>query len=160
MGAPEGCTSMSNTPLTADLQTILNSIRALLARGELTLAAALLADHTTTFLEQGHRALIKPLLDTFPQDFTDESTDLRYVKGLVLGHDGQFDEARNLLERARFSFLVTQAYAKAVSAALAIVQLLFRQDNIVTAQHYLQELIRPLIETEKVTDQRLHGRLY
>jgi tetratricopeptide (TPR) repeat protein len=146
--------------MTDDFQTLFASLHILLERGEFMAAAALLADQAPAMLDQGQQTHLEALLAAFPAPFTDENTELRYVSGLVRAQAGDHEAARNLLERARFAFLLDQNFAKATSAALAIVRLHFRLDNIFAANHYLQDVIRPLIDGGQVTDQRLHGLFY
>ena len=142
------------------IHPVVAAVQVLLKRGAFAEAASLLASHATTLLEQGALAKLEEFLAEFPADWQHESSELRYLTGLVYIQHGQLDEALKLLERARFSFSVAGSHTQAVSAGLAIVHLHFRLDNIQTANHYLHDVVRPLIEDGVVTDLRLHGEFY
>jgi tetratricopeptide (TPR) repeat protein len=151
------------TPQTypVDLQGILSSVRARLEQRDFDAAALLLADHTPDLLEQGWGSEVATLLGAFPAELVNENSDLMYISGLLRARTGQLDDALNLLERARHSFLVTQqAPLKAANAGLAIVEIYFRQDNVRTAHHYLRDVIEPSISNGMLDDLRLQGRFY
>jgi tetratricopeptide (TPR) repeat protein len=151
---------MNLPPRDDTFHPVLEAAQVLLKRQAFAEAARLLTNHATALLEQGAAAKLEGFMAEFPADWLDESSDLRYLTGLVRVQQGQLDEALKLLERARFSFSVAGNFTQAVSAGLAIVRLHFRLDNIHTANHYLYDVVRPLIEEGIVTELRLHGEFY
>lgn len=152
---------MTSQPRSVELRGILPSVRALLERRDLDAAALLLATHTPMLLEHGQGSEVTALLEAFPTEQIDENSDLTYITGLLRACTGQLDDALNLLERARHSFLVArQDLPKAVNAGLAIVEIYFRQDNIRAAYHYLHDVIEPYIHNGTLDDLRLQGQFY
>jgi tetratricopeptide (TPR) repeat protein len=142
-------------------QAVLHEIRALQQRGAFAEACAALANQIEQILEYVDWSAVQELAATFPDDFRSESTDLRYVLGFVYARAGQVQEAINLLERARFSYTITdQNYARAVSCCLELARILHSRENFRTAYYYLHEVAQPLLEQNTIADLPLRARFY
>jgi tetratricopeptide (TPR) repeat protein len=152
---------MTSQPQPGELQSILSSVQVRLEERDFDAAALLLADYAQVLLEHGLEREIGALLDGIPAEQSIVNSDLLYVTGLLRARTGQLDDALNLLERARHSFLgARQDPLKAANAGLAIVEIYFRQENIRAAHHYLYDVIEPSILNGALDDLRLQGRFY
>jgi len=141
-------------------QAVLAGVRTLLQTAAYSQAQEILVAQIETLLEQGEWQDVHALLPLFPGHLFDEEPDLRYVEGLVYAKAGLVQEATKLLERAKFSYTIHEAYAKAVKCSLELARLCLSRDNFRTAYYYLYEEIQPLIERALVTDPHLQARFF
>lgn len=142
------------------LQALWDTVRSLLAAQEFEQAGQHLIAHIEQLLEYGEWQKIHALLPLFPAQLFDEDPDFRYVEGLVYAKAGLYQEAINLLERARFSYMTSQAYVKAAQCGLELARLYLSRDNFRTAYYYLHEEIQPLIERGLVADPLIRARFF
>jgi len=153
-------TSTQTLPNSLEFQSVHDSVCTLLAAGALDEAVQMLFNQIEPLLEQSDWQSVHALLTLFPIIAFEETTDLRYVEGLIYAKAGLLSEATNLLERARFSYTVQHSYNKMARCSLELARLCLSRENFRTAYYHLHEEVEPLIEQRVVDDPALRARFF
>ncbi len=150
---------MTPSPLPPACQEALASIQSLQQQAGWQSAALLLATHLEALLGHCAEIVLAELLTHFPADVLNQTPDLHYVQGMLHTKAGRLNEAINLLERAKFSYRISQHnFDQAARCCLEIVRIYLSREHFAVAYHYLIDELQPLIEQGVIHNPQIRAR--